>query len=256
ILVLGEALKSSKKRSTSLILLKAMSNSGMKALPKEWANVVYDAVRSKDDEVVREAIVLIRKVPMSKEQFEGILLIVSFELGHDFIKNPNGTLKFKKLLALEAAAPPSFINFDKSRCETQMGHMRSLDSEERSLAIEASVRGAWAPDALEDLAKFLNNLSPLDLPKILPVFAKSTNEKVGLAFVAALTDPKVLPSVRSEVVKPILDKYPPAVRAEAEKLYARLAETRKGETAKLERLVKELPAGDIRRGQAVFNGAK
>ena len=97
---------------------------------------------------------------------------------------------------------------------------------------------------------------PLDLAKLLSVFAKSKDEKVGLALVTALRDPAVRPAIRAEMVKPILDKYPKSVQAEAEKLYAELAEARKGERAKLEKMLAELKPGDIRRGQLVFNNAK
>jgi putative heme-binding domain-containing protein len=150
----------------------------------------------------------------------------------------------------------SYLKFDKDSAELQATLLGKTGGTQRSLLIEASLRAAWTADGLLEVTRFLNKLSPLDLPKLLPLFSKSKDEKVGLAFVAALSDPKVLPAVRAELIKPILDKYPQAVRAEAEKLYAKLAEARKGETAKLERLVKELPAGDIRRGQAVFNGAR
>ena len=46
------------------------------------------------------------------------------------------------------------------------------------------------------------------------------------------------------------------MRDEAEKLYAELADARKGETAHLDKLLAELEPGDARRGQRVFNGAK
>jgi putative heme-binding domain-containing protein len=59
-----------------------------------------------------------------------------------------------------------------------------------------------------------------------------------------------------EMVKPILDKYPKTVKDEAEKLYAELAEARKGETQRLEKMLTELKPGDIRHGQLVFNSKK
>jgi putative heme-binding domain-containing protein len=169
-----------------------------------------------------------------------------------------GTMRWdvETMLAFEAAAPPGVVKFDKTLGQSQASLLRRIQGANRSLLIESTIRGSWNAEGMLELTKVLRDLTPLDLPKLLPLFSKSKDEKVGLAFVAALSDPKVLPAVRAELIKPILDKYPQAVRAEAEKLYAKLAEARKGETAKLERLVKELPAGDIRRGQAVFNGAR
>src|SRR5207237_4613354 len=109
---------------------------------------------------------------------------------------------------------------------------------------------------LIDVAASLKAAGPIEIAKVLPAFEKSKDEKVGLALVAALSDPAVRGSIRAEQVKPILDKYPKPVRDEAEKLYALLAEARKDETAKLDRLLRELPPGDVRRGQLVFNGPK
>ena len=120
-----------------------------------------------------------------------------------------------------------------------------------------ATRAALTTDqSLIALAGALKTVTPLELPKLLGVFDKSKAEKVGLALVAALRDPAVRPAVRAEMVKPILDKYPKAVKDEAEKLYSELAEARKGETARLEKLLKDMPTGDIRRGQLVFNSAK
>ncbi|HEX4613424.1 MAG TPA: hypothetical protein VH092_34900, partial [Urbifossiella sp.] len=97
---------------------------------------------------------------------------------------------------------------------------------------------------------------PAEVGKVLPAFDRSTDPKAGLALVEALTDPAVRAVVRTEQVKPTFDKYPAAVKTAAERLYALLAEARKDDLARLDRLLAELPAGDIRRGQAVFNGAR
>jgi putative heme-binding domain-containing protein len=164
---------------------------------------------------------------------------------------------FGFLLQVQAAAPPGSFRLD-AKTTLEFAHWldRNHAPEVRAAAAEVIARSTATAEGLLALAPALKTTQPLDLPKLLPIFAKSTDEKVGLALIAALSDPKVLPAIRTETVKPILDKYPPSVRTAADKLYAKIAETRQGETAKLERLLKELPAGDIRRGQAVFNGAK
>ena len=122
----------------------------------------------------------------------------------------------------------------------------------RAAASDLLNRAGLESKSLIALAAALRTMNPSELGRVIPVFAKSKEETVGLALVAALMETPV----RVEVVKPVLEKYPAAVQAAAEKLYTKLAEARKDDLAKLERLVKELPAGDIRRGQAVFNGAK
>ena len=78
------------------------------------------------------------------------------------------------------------------------------------------------------MAEAIKTVNPLELPKLLQAFTRSTDDKVGLALVRSLRDPNVRSAVRAEQVKPILDKYPQSVRTEAEKLYAELAEARQG----------------------------
>jgi putative heme-binding domain-containing protein len=159
-------------------------------------------------------------------------------------------------LAILSARPPA-TPIDKSLAEYLVSKVRrDVAPEQRGAAVEALTRATMAPEELIALTGALGSVSPFDLARLLPIYAKSKDQKVGLALITALTDPKVRPAIRVEQVKPILDKYPKPVRDEAEKLYALLAEARKDETAKLERLVKELPAGDVRRGQVVFNGTK
>jgi putative heme-binding domain-containing protein len=126
----------------------------------------------------------------------------------------------------------------------------------RTAAADWLARAALANESLVALAAALKTVNPLELSKLIGAFAKSTDETVGLALVAALRDPAVRSAVRTEAVKPILDKYPKAVKDEAEKLYAELADARKGETVRLEKLLADMKPGDVRRGQRVFNSAK
>src|SRR5207249_1233852 len=63
-------------------------------------------------------------------------------------------------------------------------------------------------------------------------------------------------ALRPAKLKATLAKYSPAVRQEAEKLYASLGAEPAEQKAKLEDLVARTSNGDIRRGQAVFNNPK
>jgi putative membrane-bound dehydrogenase-like protein len=103
---------------------------------------------------------------------------------------------------------------------------------------------------------FLPQLESSDRQQYLTLFDRTRSEPVGLALVKALNTSEMRAKIRVEQVKPILDKYPASVKAEAEKMYAELEKSRAGEIAKFEALVKELPAGDVRRGQVVFHSQK
>jgi putative membrane-bound dehydrogenase-like protein len=108
----------------------------------------------------------------------------------------------------------------------------------------------------EALVSVLPLLQHASMGRVLTLFDRTRSEAVGLALVKALNTPEMRAKIRTEQIKPILDKYPEAVKAEAAKLYAELDKARAGEIAKFESLVKELPPGDIRRGQVVFHSQK
>ncbi|HEY2910664.1 MAG TPA: PVC-type heme-binding CxxCH protein, partial [Gemmataceae bacterium] len=230
------------------VILRAMARSGLKKLPESWEKGIAKSLVSDDEGVRRDALAAIQRVQSAKD-FSKLVL----EMKNWPPPKGQGGWTFGFHLQVQATAPPGSIPFDP-------GVLTWLDRNEgaevRAAATEVIARSNITADGLRALASALKTAQPLDLPKILPIFAKSKDEQVGLAFVAALSSPKILPSIRTETIKPILDKYPKPVRDAADGLYAKIAEARKDDIAKLERLVKELPKGDIRRGQAVFNGAK
>ena len=133
---------------------------------------------------------------------------------------------------------------------------REVESTLREWAVEALSRVPLTPDQWLLSASKLPLVPPTELPRLLSIFEKSKDDAVGLALVKALQGPKVRPAVRLEQVKPILDKYGPKVQAAARPLYAAFAADRAGDVAKLETLVKQLPKGDVRRGQVVFHSQK
>ena len=97
----------------------------------------------------------------------------------------------------------------------------------------------------------------MELDRLLEPFAQSTDEKVGLALLAALkaVAGPVEPARRDaqaaagEVPRPRSSK-------QAEELYAALDADAAKQQAQLEELLAALKDGDVRRGQAVFNSTK
>jgi putative heme-binding domain-containing protein len=239
-------------KSGKLLALHVIARSGQKAMPDVWKSALTAAAKTMDDrELVQDALEAIRRVPVTAAEFEQIVNALPRAALW-----PAGVVPDDYRLAILSARPPA-TPIDKSLAEYLVSKVRrDVAPEQRGAAVEALTRAAMTPEELIALTGALGSVSPFDLARLLPIYAKSKDQKVGLALITALTDPKVRPAIRVEQVKPILDKYPKPVRDEAEKLYALLAEARKDETVKLERLVKELPAGDVRRGQVVFNGTK
>jgi putative membrane-bound dehydrogenase-like protein len=244
----GEAVAASPIAPANRAILRGMARSGLKAFPVEWHDGVLLSLNSRDPETVRDAIAVLRAVPPSGIQHEEISGSSRKYRARLNIDTPP-ELDF----ALKAAAPAGTPLSAEQAADVIASLHRDKNGPVRAAAADLLNRpGEIHSKSLIALVAALRTMNPSELGRVIPVFAKSKEEAVGLALVAALMETPV----RVEVVKPVLEKYPTKVQAEAEKLYAKLAEARKDDIAKLERLVKELPAGDIRRGQAVFNGAK
>lgn len=234
------------------LVLGVMARSGVKQLPKPWEGAVLAALLSNDEAQIRGAIGALRALPPTAAQFTGLT-----EAPRKLSASEGKPWSDEIVFALLAAAPPGALPL---RTDDFGVGLKAVHRDEpaalRAAAADALARAKLSAEELVKLAGALRTASALELPKLVAAFDRSRDEKAGLALVAALRAKEVRPSVRTEMVKPILDKYPDAVRAGAEQLYAELAEARKGETERLTKLLKELPTGDARRGQAVFNGAK
>lgn len=126
----------------------------------------------------------------------------------------------------------------------------------RAAAADALSRAKLADTQLKELAAKLPKAGALELDRLLDAFVQTTDEAVGRSLLAALNDAEVRPSLRADAATQRLARYSPAVRKGADELAARLDAAVAAERGKLDGLLKSLPAGDVRRGQVVFNAAK
>jgi putative heme-binding domain-containing protein len=74
--------------------------------------------------------------------------------------------------------------------------------------------------------------------------------------IAALEQSTGRSSVRADILRPRLAKYPESVQKRGEQLLASLNVDSAKQAQRLEELLESLKDGDIRRGQVVFNGQK
>lgn len=247
--VIGDALSATTGTGQQAIL-RGVARSGLKALPPEWRDGVKLALCG-PPETARDAVLVLRAVPPTLTDFRAIADEVAKHRAR-----LNDSLPKELQYALLAAGPAGTPLATEAAKEVIADLHRDRPGPVRGSAADWLGRAALSNESLIALAAGFNTASPLELPKLITAFEKSKDEQVGLALVAGLRHKDVRPAVRAEVVKPILDKYPAAVKNAAEELYAQLAEARKGETARLDKLLSEMKPGDIRRGQLVFNGAK
>jgi len=245
---LGDVLAETLELSATRSILQGMARSGLKTFPEEWKPGVLLALTTGNQDVARAAIGVLRSIPPTGVDAADIIIKVTAS------RKRVGTPWPKDLdYALRAVAPPGTQLPPADAKEVIADIHRDRNGPVRAAASDLLTRAALDADSFIAFAGALKFANPVEVGKLLPAFAKTLDPKVGLSLAAALADPALRNVIRVEQVKPILEKHSKPVQLEAEKLYALLAEARKGESEKLENMLKNLPPGDIRRGQLVFN---
>jgi putative membrane-bound dehydrogenase-like protein len=126
----------------------------------------------------------------------------------------------------------------------------------RAAAADAVGRATLDAPQLMRLTEALALAGPLELPKLLPAFARGGDAEVGAALVAALDRAPGAKGLRPAVVEETLAHYPPQVQQSAAPLIARLSATAAQQKARLDELERALSTGDPTRGRAMFFGAR
>ncbi|MCS6867003.1 MAG: c-type cytochrome [Gemmataceae bacterium] len=249
--VMSEALVRGRAETQPLVLA-LMARSGLKTLPPPWRDALLElAPQLTDPELLRATLRVFQALPPEAKDYQAFIArLPSAKLW------PTGSIPAEFRLAI-LAAQPAGQPLDSADLEFLLARLhRDQPAADRSTAVDILLRAQLSSAQLVALTTQLTTVSPLDLMKLLAVFTKSTDEKVGRALIAALQEPAVRPMIRTEIVQPVVEKYPSAVRAAAAKLYAELDSARAGEKAKLDQILAQLKPGDVRRGQLVFNSSK
>jgi putative heme-binding domain-containing protein len=108
----------------------------------------------------------------------------------------------------------------------------------------------------QTLLNSMRQVGPLELPRLLPAFARDQDEPVGLQLVSVLQESEGLRGLRTDLIKPLLAQYPESVQAAGRPLLTALNAGAEQQAAHLEQLLTDLPQGDIHRGHEVFMGKK
>jgi putative heme-binding domain-containing protein len=231
--------------------LRAMAQAGLKEAPRAWLDAVAAVLAGDDGEEVREAVSTARALHVPKGKAEALTAAVLRIGDSDRFPVP------VRLGAL-AAVPGGLPAVGEPRFAFLRGH---LDPDEpvavRGAAADVLARAHLSAAQLGALTASLKAVGPMEADRLLEAYARSSDDAVGLALVAALkASPSARTGLRVEMVKPRLAKYGPKVRKQAEELYALLDADAARQRARLEGLLGALKGGDVRRGQAVFNSPK
>ena len=235
---------------TALGIMANVARTRVKTLPLPWVAPIESALAGTDQEVVALAISVPRSIPSAKDArspLQSALLRVARDPAHPIENRVDAVAAVQDPAA---AAQPEVFDLLKTALEPS-----------RSIAVRLTAAALLERSTLDraqllSLTSSLAAAGPLELPRLIRAYANGSDEAVGVAMLGALKQSKVKSSVRGDVLRPVLSKYPESVRTEGDALLESLTLDTANQIRRLEALLPTLQGGDITRGQVVFNSTK
>ncbi len=233
-----------------LSALRAMAYAPLKETPPSWVDSLADVMAGKDPALIQHAVNAARALPAPKNVAPGLGAALLRVAGHR-------AWSVEVRLDALAAVPGGLSNvnpelFDFLRASIDPSQTVAI----RGAAADVLAKAKLSPKQLLLLAETLKSVGPLELPKLLAAYENASDENLGLKLVASLRESKAHASLRPDLVKRSLTKFPDTVQRAGDELLASMDIDTTQQKARLEKLLAELHGGDVRRGQVVFNGAK
>jgi putative membrane-bound dehydrogenase-like protein len=236
-------------REVRLTALRAMAMARVKEVPPVWMAPLVGALADRNVEVVRHAVGVARAAPPSAgaaPDLNAALLRVA---------RTNAVPAEIRLDALAAIRDATALDADLFDFL-----LASLDPAQpapiRVAAAGVLEKARLDRNQLWTLAGWIEHAGPLEVPRLLPAFDAAGEEDLGLRLIAALERSKGRASVRADILRQRLVRYPEAVQQQGEALLASLDVESAAQAQRLEELLAGLEGGDVVRGQAVFNSPK
>ena len=249
-LLTGRLGDSSAPRESRLVALLAVGRSGPRGVSAGWTDALTKLLAGDDAELVREAIAATRRLNPPKGKATGLARQLVVTAGD--VKCPP-SLRLEALAALPGgldAADRELFAFLKSQLDPD----RSVVA--KTTAADVLAAASLSGDQLLELASSVETAGPMEVNRLLPAFGATSDDRVGLKLVAALRRSLSSSMFRAETLRPLFSRFGPEVRRQADAFYASLNVDAASQRVKLEQTLGSLVAGDVRRGQLVFNGQK
>lgn len=234
-------------RQEKLLALRAMAGSALKPTPDAWVAGLAAALNG-DADLLRAALTTARALPLRREKalVERLLSLA----GSD-------KLPADLRLAALAAVPGGLTEVVPDTFRLLVGKIdREQPVVERALAVEALTKARLSVEQQLALGDAVKTAGPMELDRLLDVFAKTTDPKVGLHLLRALKSAPSRSSLRVDGLKTRLAKYNAVVQKELAVLCAELDADLLEQREQLDKMVESMKDGDVRRGQLVFNSQK
>ncbi len=229
--------------------LRVVARSGLKETPARWVAGLTQVLEEHHPELLADAVAAARSLPPVKSPHRDLIAAL-IKVGDN--SKADAAVRLGALAAI-----PSGLSEVRPPISDFLRAKLSADQQPviRALAADVLSRATLSHEQLLGLTETLRTAGPMEVDRLLEAFAKCTDDKVGLAVLEALKASSAKSALRIDLLRTRLSKFGPAVQTEAEALYATLDANAAKQQAQLEQMLAALEPGDVRRGQAVFNGS-
>lgn len=223
--------------------------SNRKTLPAHWT-VALTAVLQDGQETLKPLAIA---VAASAEKHQGDVAALMASLRQ---AAANESLDSEtRLLALRAlGAGHQLDEASFSFIESRLSPESSLS--QRLLAGDILTAANLTPAQLQIVTERLPALGPMELDRLLPAFAKATDDPTGLRLVEALKESEAAGAIVPEKLVAAFAQFGPKVATAAKPLLERPQADAESRRKRLDTLLAEVGEGDPRRGQIIFHSSR
>jgi putative membrane-bound dehydrogenase-like protein len=231
-------------------VLKAMELSSLKQIPDGWVAGLQTTLASTDAALVRQAAITLNSLPITSEQRATLQPALAIHANDSKQELLTRLFCFANLKSAELT-------------EDQFGFLFGLfdsnnDAYQRSLALRAFSNSRLLPDQVDKLVAELGRryIGAADAETILQIASTHPSPERAEKIIEGLSNSYYLRGIEPGVVEKHLKPFGTAIVAHALHV-VRVGKSEVGPQASaLEKRLAKLSAGDVRRGQAVFNSTK
>lgn len=230
------------------LVLKSMA-SRRKSLPSAWTTALVAVLNSEDKAAIPLAITVASSAETIEGDAEALRAALRAAAGKESLE-PEA-----RLLALRAASAGTHLDEKSFRfLQSQLSAEHSVN--QRLLAADVLVASAVTPAQLQALSDSLPELGPMELDRVLPAFAKASDDETGRCLVEALSESDAAVDIAPEKLVAAFAKFSPDIVHLAKPLLERPQADAEARRARLDEMLAAVGTGDPRRGQAIFQSSK
>jgi putative membrane-bound dehydrogenase-like protein len=232
------------------VVIGAMADSGLRKLPDGWLDALVAQTACSDSEVARAAVAALGQLPYDKQRIKTTDAALRQLADREDL--PAG-LRLEALSALRGFAQP----ISPAAFKLALGALGDAQpADQRLLSAKVLGHAVLTGDQLTAVCGVIPTASPLEIPNLVASFARQKNPAVGTKLVAALRSARSLRSLRPADLNPLLAHFGPDADKELHAILDEISPDSSKQQARLDQLMATLPAGDKRRGQALFNSPR